>query len=140
MKVMILLAAGILAAGLPVQAATPHESPEHALEEGRVAAMRETTLAFLASLDDAGRAAVLARLDDNARRTAWSNLPVNAAPRSGLTVAKMNAGQRQALHATLAAAFLQSGLSENRYLDVARRCAGRAYGQGAGSLARRRSV
>ena len=92
LKVMILLAAGILAtgtlaagvlaAGLPVQAATAHESPEHALEQGRVAALRETTLASLASLDDAGRAAVLARLDDKARRTAWSNLPANAAPRS----------------------------------------------------------
>ncbi len=109
MKVMILLAAAILTAGVPMQAATAHISPEHALEEARIAAMRETTLAFLASLDDAGRAAVQARLDDNARRTAWSNLPVSAAPRSGLTVAEMNAGQRQALHAMLAAAFSSQG-------------------------------
>jgi hypothetical protein len=109
MKVMIFLAAAILPVALPMQAATAHESPEHALEEARVVAMRETTLAFLASLDDAGRAAVQARLDDNARRTAWSNLPVNAAPRSGLTVAEMNAAQRQALHAMLAAAFSSQG-------------------------------
>ena len=106
---VIALAAAVLALGLPVQPVMAHESPEHVLEASRVAAMRASTLAFLASLDDAGRAKVQASLEDNARRTAWSNLPAQMAPRSGLTVAEMNAAQRQALHAMLAAAFSSQG-------------------------------
>lgn len=106
---MALVAALMAASGLVALPAMAHDAPEHRMEEMRVAAMRDATLAFLASLDDAGRAKASAALDDNDRRTAWSNLPVNAAPRSGLTVAEMNAGQRQALHAMLAAAFSSQG-------------------------------
>lgn len=110
MKTMtIALAAAILAAGVPLDAVAAHESPEHTLEAARVAAMRDATQAFLASLDDAGRSAVQASLADNERRTAWSNLPVSFVPRAGLSVAQMNAEQRKALHAMLAAAFSSQG-------------------------------
>lgn len=109
-SVRMALAAVLVATGsvtaLPARA---HESPDHMLEAGRVAAMRTATLAFLASLDEAGRAKASASLADNDRRTAWSNLPVNAVPRQGLSVAEMNAGQRQALHTMLAAAFSSQG-------------------------------
>jgi Protein of unknown function (DUF3500) len=103
------VAAAVLAACAPVGSVAAHESPEHALENGRIEAMRAATLAFLASLDDAGRAAVQAPLGDNARRTAWSNLPNNMAPRSGLMVAAMNPDQRKAMHAMLTAAFSSQG-------------------------------
>lgn len=105
----IAVTAAVLAAFVPAGSVAAHESPEHALEAGRVEAMRAATQAFLASLDDAGRAVVQASLDDNARRTAWSNLPASMVPRSGLSVAQMNADQRKALHAMLAAAFSSQG-------------------------------
>jgi hypothetical protein len=102
-------AAAFAMAALPFDAVAAHESPEHALEASRVAAMRAATLAFVATLDDAGRAAVMTGLDNNAVRTGWSNLPAVMAPRPGLAVAKMDAGQRKALHAMLAAAFSSQG-------------------------------
>ncbi len=105
----IAITAAVLAAFVPAGSVAAHESPEHTLEAGRVEAMRAATQAFLASLDDAGRTAVQASLDDNARRTAWSNLPASMVPRSGLAVAQMNADQRKALHAMLAAAFSSQG-------------------------------
>lgn len=109
-SVRMALAAVVLVAGaVPALPVLAHESPEHALEASRVAAMRAATQAFLASLDEAGRAKASAALGDNDRRTAWSNLPVNAVPRQGLSVAEMNAAQRQALHAMLAAAFSSQG-------------------------------
>ncbi|MFN9633699.1 MAG: hypothetical protein ACK554_09625 [Erythrobacteraceae bacterium] len=80
-------AAAFAMAALPFDAVAAHESPEHALEASRVAAMRAATLAFVATLDDAGRAAVMTGLDNNAVRTGWSNLPAVMAPRPGLAVA-----------------------------------------------------
>jgi hypothetical protein len=102
-------AVAVLAIAVPMDAAGAHEAPEHGLEAARVEAMREATLAFLATLDDAGRSTVQAALDDNDRRTAWSNLPVNLASRSGLEMAAMTVDQRKALHAMLAAAFSSQG-------------------------------
>jgi hypothetical protein len=102
-------AAAMLAGLAPISAVAAHDSPDHALEVARVDAMREATIAFLASLDDAGRAKVQASLTDNDRRTAWSNLPANLAPRQGLTVGGMGPKQREALHAMLAAAFSSQG-------------------------------
>lgn len=105
----IAVTAAVLAAFVPSGGVAAHEAPEHALEAGRVEAMRAATLAFLASLDDAGRAAVQASLDDNARRTAWSNLPASMVPRSGSAVSQMNVAQRKALHAMLVSAFSSQG-------------------------------
>ncbi|ASJ90940.1 DUF3500 domain-containing protein [Porphyrobacter sp. CACIAM 03H1] len=105
----IAVSAAVLAAVVPASTVAAHESPEHALEAARIEAMRAATVAFLASLDDDARIAVQASLADNARRTAWSNLPASFVPRSGVSVAQMNAAQRQALHAMLAAAFSSQG-------------------------------
>lgn len=104
-----LAAALVLAGGIPALPAMAHESPEHTLEASRVAAMRDATLAFVATLDDTGRAAVMAELDNNAVRTGWSNLPAIMAPRPGLAVAEMTGDQRKAFHAMLAAAFSSQG-------------------------------
>lgn len=94
---------------LPMAAVSAHDTHQHAGEASRIAAMGDTTRAFLATLDDKQRAAVAASLEDNDRRTNWSNLPVNMAPRAGLPVTDMNAAQRRALHAMLAAAFSSQG-------------------------------
>lgn len=108
-SVTFAFAAAVLAVGVPGGGLAAHDSPDHALEAARVDAMREATQVFLASLDHAGRAKVQASLTDNDRRTAWSNLPANLAPRQGLTVAEMTAEQRKALHAMIAAAFSSQG-------------------------------
>lgn len=93
----------------PVPGAMAHDSPEHALEAARVNTMQEVTLAFLASLDDEQRAKATTSLDDNAARTSWSNLPVNMAPRAGVSVQEMTGEQRRAFHAMMAAAFSSQG-------------------------------
>lgn len=104
------LAAGMLAiTALPVHPVGAHESAEHTLEDSRIITMRAATLAFVATLDDAGRAAVMTGLDNNAARTGWSNLPASMAPRPGLAVADMTADQRKALHAMMAAALSSQG-------------------------------
>lgn len=94
---------------LPTTGARAHDSAEHGLEAQRAAAMRDAARAFLATLDDAQRATVMAALDDNQRRTGWSNLPAVSAPRWGLAVADMTAPQRRALHAMLIAAMSSQG-------------------------------
>ncbi len=84
-------------------------SPDQALEQARVEAMREATQAFLATLDDGQRALVSRSLDDNAARTNWSNLPYSMAPRTGLSVKDMSSVQRRAFHAMLASALSSQG-------------------------------
>lgn len=93
----------------PVAEAKAHDGTEHALEAARVNAMRDATLAFLASLDDNQRAKATSSLDDNAARTNWSNLPISMAPRTGIAVKEMSVEQRQAFHAMVAAAFSSQG-------------------------------
>lgn len=102
-----------LATAVPTVAARAHDGAHHraeqSLEARRAAAMRDTAQAFLATLTDAQRATVVSTLDDEQRRTGWSNLPVVSAPRSGLAVADMTAPQRRALHAMLIAAMSSQG-------------------------------
>ncbi len=106
------LVAAAVAIAAPVAELKAHDSTEHSLEALRVAAMEETTLAFLATLDEAQRSVVMASLDDNATRTGWSNLPVGMAPRSGMAVADMSVEQRLAMHAMMAAAMSSQGYLE----------------------------
>jgi hypothetical protein len=102
-------AAAAIAIVAPLSVVKAHDSTEHLLETARVDAMQEATLAFLATLEDGQRATVEASLEDSVARTNWSNLPVNMAPRSGMAVADMSAGQRRALHAMMAAALSSQG-------------------------------
>jgi hypothetical protein len=94
---------------LSASPAAAHNGEDHSAEMSRVEAMRSTTLAFLASLDEAQRASAVTSLDDNEARTGWSNLPVSMAPRTGVAVADMSAEQRKAFHAMLAAALSSQG-------------------------------
>jgi len=110
MSICKIAAAAMLTALVsPVSGAMAHDSPEHALEAARVSAMQEATEAFLASLNDDQRAEATTSLDDSAARTNWSNLPVNMAPRAGVSVKEMTGEQRRAFHAMMAAAFSSQG-------------------------------
>lgn len=101
--------AAAIAFGVSLTAAMAHDSTDQLLEQSRVDAMQATTQAFLATLDADQRAMVMASLEDTAARTGWSNLPVNMAPRFGMAVADMTAGQRRALHAMMASALSSQG-------------------------------
>lgn len=108
-NIAISMAAAAMAASVPMSGVAAHETSDHALEAARVEAMRAATLAFIASLDDAGRSVVMTSLDNSDIRTGWSNLPASMAPRPGLAVANMAPDQRKALHAMMAAALSSQG-------------------------------
>jgi hypothetical protein len=105
----IVHAIGVVGLVLPVIEAQAHDSVDHELEAARVETMQVATLAFLATLTEEQREKVTGSLEDNARRTSWSNLPVSMAPRSGLAVADMSSEQRRALHVMMASALSSQG-------------------------------
>src|ERR1044071_7404773 len=51
---------------------------------------------FISTLDEKQRQSVLFAFDDREQRVRWSNLPVRAVPRAGLSLADMPAPQRSA--------------------------------------------
>jgi hypothetical protein len=67
--------------------------------------------AFIATLDDAGRAKVLLPLDAE-HKVKWSNFPVGIYPRNGIRWGDLNAAQRDAEMKLLATAFSASGLQK----------------------------
>lgn len=69
--------------------------------------------AFLATLDADQRKRELFAFDDEQQRARWSNLPVSAVRRGGLSLAEMSASQR-----TAALAMLSSALSPKGYEKV----------------------
>ena len=75
-------------------------------ETSRVVAAAQ---AFLATLDDAGRAKVLYRFDDDKQRARWSNFPTGFVPRGGISLRQMSEGQRAAALALVASAFSRRG-------------------------------
>jgi Protein of unknown function (DUF3500) len=73
--------------------------------------------AFLATLDDAGRAKVNFPFDGD-QKTKWSNFPNGIYPRNGLRMGDLNAAQRDALMKLLATALSASGLKKvNQIMD-----------------------
>jgi hypothetical protein len=67
--------------------------------------------AFLATLDDAGRAKVSFAFDSD-QKTKWSNFPVGIYPRNGLRLGDLSAAQREAAMKLLATALSQQGLQK----------------------------
>src|SRR6201999_696456 len=59
--------------------------------------------AFLATLDDKQRAAVLYQFDDEKQRARWSNFPTGFVRRGGLSMAELTDAQQKAVLALLAA-------------------------------------
>ncbi len=68
--------------------------------------------AFLATLDDSQRQAVLFAFDDANQRVRWSNLPVAIVPRAGISLQQMNAAQRAAAMSLLSSALSRSGFEK----------------------------
>jgi hypothetical protein len=68
--------------------------------------------AFLSTLDQKQRQSVLFAFDDEKQRARWSNFPVQMVPRAGLSFKDMNAAQRSATMALLAATLSPRGLEK----------------------------
>lgn len=67
--------------------------------------------AFLATLDDAGRAKVSFAFNSD-QKTKWSNFPVGIYPRNGLRWGDLSAAQREAAQKLLATALSKQGLQK----------------------------
>ncbi len=68
--------------------------------------------AFLSALDQKQRQTVMFAFDDEKQRTRWSNFPVQMVPRAGLAMKDMNAAQRSAAMALLAATLSPRGFEK----------------------------
>jgi Protein of unknown function (DUF3500) len=67
---------------------------------------------FLATLDTKQRQIVMYAFNDQKQRATWSNLPTSFVPRGGISLKDMNAAQRAAALALLAAALSQKGFEK----------------------------
>jgi len=67
---------------------------------------------FLATLDQKQRLGVMFAFDDEQQRARWSNLPVGAVRRAGLSMGELNAAQRSAAMALLAVVLSRKGLEK----------------------------
>lgn len=68
--------------------------------------------AFLGTLDQTQRQAVLFAFNDEKQRARWSNFPVGAVPRAGISLKEMNDAQRSAAMALVAAALSPKGFEK----------------------------
>ncbi len=99
-------ACGIGALGLIGFVLTPAE------QQNATSRMVSAADKFLATLDEKQRQAVLYSFDDHEQRKRWSNLPVSFAPRGGISLKEMNAAQRSAAMAVVAAALSPRGFEK----------------------------
>jgi Protein of unknown function (DUF3500) len=67
---------------------------------------------FLATLDQRQRQTVLFAFNDEQQRARWSNLPVGAVPRGGISLKEMNDAQRSAAMALVASALSPKGFEK----------------------------
>src|SRR5688500_5896025 len=84
-----------------------------ALAQTQTARIVGAANAFLSTLTETQRRSVLFAFDDEKQRVRWSNLPVTAVPRSGISLGELNAAQRSA-----ALTLLSSALSKKGYDKV----------------------
>jgi hypothetical protein len=68
--------------------------------------------AFLGTLDQKQRQTVLFAFNDEEQRARWSNLPVGAVPRAGISLKEMNEAQRSAAMALVASALSAKGFQK----------------------------
>lgn len=68
--------------------------------------------AFLATLDQKQRQAVVFAFDDQEQRKRWSNLPVSIVPRTGISFKEMNPAQASAAMAMMSAVLSPRGLEK----------------------------
>lgn len=72
--------------------------------------------AFLASLDQKQRQAVLFAFDDDRQRARWSNLPVGAVRRAGMSMGELSAAQRSAALSVVSSALSRQGFQKVRQI------------------------
>jgi Protein of unknown function (DUF3500) len=65
--------------------------------------------AFLATLNEKQRSAVLYKFDDDRQRARWSNFPTGFVRRGGISLAEMSGAQRTAALALVASALSRKG-------------------------------
>jgi len=75
--------------------------------------------AFLSTLDDKQKSAVLFKFDDEKQRARWSNLPVRMVPRAGLRMGDLSDGQRKAAMNLLAATLSPRGYEKIQQIVLA---------------------
>jgi hypothetical protein len=110
---------------------TPQEQADKELAQA--ARTAEAGKNFLATLDDTQRSK--AQLEfDSTRKSAWSNLPINFVPRNGVRMGDLNAKQRDAALALLAAVLSKEGFEKVMdIMDADQQLAtGKASGKGKG--------
>ena len=90
---------------------TPAPRAEAAREGDATGRTVAAAKAFLATLDDAGRARAVVPFDDEHKKR-WSNFPVGFIPRNGLRTGDLSAPQRTAAMKLLAAALSRQGLQK----------------------------
>ncbi len=83
-----------------------------AAAQSGTARMVKAANAFLATLDATQRQQVLYAFDDAKERVAWSNFPTTFVPRGGISLKGMNAAQRTAAMALVAAALSPKGFEK----------------------------
>ena len=83
-----------------------------AIAETPTARIVSAANAFLATLDQKQRQTVLFAFDDEQQRARWSNLPVGAVPRGGLSLREMSPAQRSAAMALVASALSARGFEK----------------------------
>jgi hypothetical protein len=72
--------------------------------------------AFLSTLDQKQRQAVLFAFDDDRQRVRWSNLPVGAVRRAGLSMGELSAAQRSAALSLVSSALSRRGFEKVRQI------------------------
>jgi uncharacterized protein DUF3500 len=75
--------------------------------------------AFLSTLDDKQKSAVLFKFDDEKQRARWSNLPVRMVPRAGLRMGDLSDAQRKAAMDLLAATLSPRGFEKIQQIVLA---------------------
>lgn len=104
--------AGLLLAA-PVawaQEAAPADAQANVQADAQSEAIVAAAEAFLGTLDDAGREAVLFDWSDSEQRANWSNFPTGIFQRAGLRWGDMTEAQREALTALLGTVLSEDGL------------------------------
>jgi len=76
----------------------------------------KTANAFLATLDQKQRQAVVFAFDDQEQRKRWSNFPISIVPRTGISFKEMNPAQASAAMAMMSAVLSPRGLEKVRQI------------------------
>jgi Protein of unknown function (DUF3500) len=104
--VLPILAVALTASGARSISSIPDNSPSGTSQVVRAAR------AFLATLSEQQRAAVIYKFDDNAQRMRWSNFPTGVVQRGGLRLQDLSETQRSAALALLSSALSDKGFEK----------------------------